>query len=118
MSGAWDAARVRATRRARLKVHVVFVAAYIGLGPVLLLSFDDPRPALIVWALLFLPFFVVFYYLAARTGWGSPRDFVCPGCHQFVPFNAEQCPSCGYRPAHPATGSFVRVTARKVPKAK
>ena len=108
---------MRATRWARLKVHVVFIAAYLGLGLALLFSLDT-RSALIAWALLFLPFFAVFYYLAARTAWESPKDFVCPTCQQFIPFDAEQCPLCGYRPVAVPDGNPVQVTARKVPKAK
>ncbi len=109
---------MRATRHARLKAHVVFVALYLGLGLALLLSFDNPRPALIAWALLLIPFFAVFYYLAARTAWDSPKNFVCPGCKQFIPFNVEHCPLCGYPPAPAPDESLVQVTARRVPKAK
>ena len=99
-------------------MHGVFVASYLGLGLVLLLTFYDPRPALVLWAILFLPFFAVFYYAAARTGWDTPKDFVCPACEQFIPFGSRACPWCGYSPLSAADVSGVQATARKVPKVR
>ncbi len=119
MDEAWMRARTRARRLSRLKVHAAFIGLCLALGLVLVLALPDIRPALVLWAVLLLPLFAVVYYLAARTGWDAPKDFVCPSCKQFIRFDADRCQLCGYPPSTPsADSSHVQAIARKVPKAK
>ncbi len=114
---AWMRARARARRSSRLKVHAAFIGLYLALGLFLVVALPDIRPALLLWAVLFLPFFALVYYLAARTGWDAPKDFVCPSCQQFAPFEVDRCPRCGYGPSSPGVErSQAPAHARKVPK--
>ncbi len=82
-----------------------------------MLALPDIRSALVLWVLLLLPLFAVIYFLAARTGWDAPKDFVYPSCKQFIPFDSEGCPMCGYGTSATGGDSPAAAFAHKVPKA-